>query len=1154
MKFKKLFNKSNRRKPRANTFVLESLEPRLLLSATPMTAAVVTTDHLDYAPGETAVITTANTNGDGLQFGAGELVRFDVSRTDGMADAASTTAGVGPAGNEAWYVTDGVGGFTAHLGSDVSGDGVADWIAPDNDNTINSSISTSWFVEEQYRNSSLVVTAAGQESGAVATHAFTDAGTNTTTVLTATSATTVYGTRLDFTATVTAAAGTVDPTGSVEFFVDGISLGVETAFSGGAADGVVQFKTNLFAFQLTAGVHSVHAVFAGTAGSFNDSTSANISHQVTQKHITGRFTADLSKVYDGTTVATGTATLNNVELIDVGNVSLVGAANFDTANVGIKKAVTFTGGVLTGSAAGNYILDSVRGDLADITPATVTVSNYTGAYDGLAHGATIAGAPGEDLSGSLIMAKHTNVGTFTEGWTFSNANYVAASGTNTITITKANATIVASGYNGVYDGAAHTATLTATGVLGESLSGLVLNVAPHSNVGTYSDGWTFTDSTGNYNSTSGSVVSNITAKAIGHAIGNTSHVYGDTVNLAATLGATFLTGVNGETLGLAYSSTGNSATANVGSYAITGSVSNGTGLASNYTVALADGTLTVGAKAISHTIGNTSHVYGDTVNLAATLGATFLTGVNGETLGLAYSSTGNSATATVGSYAITGSVSDGTGLASNYTVTLTDGTLTVGAKAISHTIGNTSHVYGGTVNLAAALGATFLTGVNGETLGLAYSSVGNSATANVGSYAITGSISDGTGLASNYTVTLTDGALTVTKATVIITGNGLNGSGYFGTYDGAAHAATATVTGLGGAVLGQLVSNTTHTNAGTYSDTLTYTDGTGNYNNASKVVKSYITKATVTLTGAGLNGSGYFGTYDGAAHAATVTVTGVGGVIIGPVTSLTTHTNAGTYSDTVTFLGDANYKAASKVVTSYIQKASVTLTGNGLNGSGYFGIYDGAAHAATATVTGVGGAVVGQLVSGTTHTNAGTYSDTVTYTDGTGNYNNASKVVKSYITKAAVTLTGAGLNGRGYFGTYDGQAHAATVTVTGAGGAIVGQLTSSTTHTNAGTYSDTVTFLGDANYKAASKVVTSYIQKASVTLTGNGLNGSGYFGTYDGQAHAATATVTGVGGVVLGQVTSGTTHTNAGIYSDTVTFLGDANYKAASKVVKSYIV
>ena len=154
MKLKKLFGhkKQNRRTSRANEFMLESLEPRLLLSATPMTAAVVTTDHLDYAPGETAVITTSNQTGDGLQFAAGEMVRFQVSRTDGMADAASTTANEGPSGNDAWYVTYGVGGFAAHLGSDVSGDGVADWIAPDNDLTVNSRISSTWFVEEQYRN------------------------------------------------------------------------------------------------------------------------------------------------------------------------------------------------------------------------------------------------------------------------------------------------------------------------------------------------------------------------------------------------------------------------------------------------------------------------------------------------------------------------------------------------------------------------------------------------------------------------------------------------------------------------------------------------------------------------------------------------------------------------------------------------------------------------------------------------------------------------------------------------------------------------------------------------------------------------------------------------------------------------------------------
>jgi hypothetical protein len=113
-------------------------------------------------------------------------------------------------------------------------------------------------------------------------------------------------------------------------------------------------------------------------------------------------------------------------------------------------------------------------------------------------------------------------------------------------------------------------------------------------------------------------------------------------------------------------------------------------------------------------------------------------------------------------YAITGVVSDGTGLASDYSVALTNGVLTVTAASISHTIGNDSHPYGSTNNLATDLGATFLTGINGENLAIAYSSLGNTAAAIVATYAITGTLSNGTGLASDYNVALTNGTLTVT--------------------------------------------------------------------------------------------------------------------------------------------------------------------------------------------------------------------------------------------------------------------------------------------------------------------------------------------------------------------------------------------------------
>ena len=171
-------------RPTASNFALESLEPRLLLSATPVptaempaaepaAAAIVTTDKADYSPGETAVITTSNTTDAGAKFADGEMVQFQVTRTDGVQDF--------PDGNLPWYVTDGVGGFEAYQEYDAAGqavdrnnDGQADWIRPDNDLTVNGSISTTWFVEDQYLNSTLKLTATGQESGTIATTEFTD--------------------------------------------------------------------------------------------------------------------------------------------------------------------------------------------------------------------------------------------------------------------------------------------------------------------------------------------------------------------------------------------------------------------------------------------------------------------------------------------------------------------------------------------------------------------------------------------------------------------------------------------------------------------------------------------------------------------------------------------------------------------------------------------------------------------------------------------------------------------------------------------------------------------------------------------------------------------------------------------------------------------
>ena len=73
----------------------EALETRQLL------AANVMTDLPDYSPDMTAQISAWNDDLGGTNFAAGETVRFQVTRTDGVGDA--------PNGNLPWFVTDGVG-------------------------------------------------------------------------------------------------------------------------------------------------------------------------------------------------------------------------------------------------------------------------------------------------------------------------------------------------------------------------------------------------------------------------------------------------------------------------------------------------------------------------------------------------------------------------------------------------------------------------------------------------------------------------------------------------------------------------------------------------------------------------------------------------------------------------------------------------------------------------------------------------------------------------------------------------------------------------------------------------------------------------------------------------------------------------------------
>ena len=244
-------------------------------------------------------------------------------------------------------------------------------------------------------------------------------------------------------------------------------------------------------------------------------------------------------------------------------------------------------------------------------------------------------------------------------------------------------------------------------------------------------------------------------------------------------------------------------------------------------------------------------------------------------------------------------------------------------------------------------------------------------------------------------------------------------------YNDAAHSATDTATGAAGVNLAADVnlSGTTHTNAGTYSDTWAFTDPTGNYASASGTITDTVTKANATVSV-----TPYDVVYNDAAHSATDTATGVAGVNLAADVNLsgTTHTNAGTYTDTWAFTDTSgNYQSASGTITDTITKANATLSV-----TPYDVVYNDAAHSATDTATGAAGANLAAdvNVSGTTHTNAGTYTDTWTFTDPTGNYASASGTITDTISAS---------DGPG--STTPSGATATTTLVAGAGVSVYGQ-------------------------------------------------------------------------------------------------------------------
>ena len=342
---------------------------------------------------------------------------------------------------------------------------------------------------------------------------------------------------------------------------------------------------------------------------------------------------------------------------------------------------------------------------------------------------------------------------------------------------------------------------------------------------------------------------------------------------------------------------------------------------------------------------------------------------------------------------------------------------------------------------------------------------------------------------------------------------------------------TATVTGAGGLNQPLTVSYANNVNAGTANASASYA-GDPTHEGSSGSANFEITKASSTITVNCPASETYTGN---PIEPCTATVTGAGGLnqLLG--VSYTDNTNAGTASAGASYGGDSNHEGSTGGATFTIAKASSTTAVNCPPSQTYTGA---AIEPCTASYSGVGGLSGTLTPTYSDNTNAGTATANASY-GGNANHEGSSNSSTFEITKASSTTTVTCTGSPVYTGF---PITPCSVTVTGANLS----LTPDPAYTNnvdagANTARASYTFDGDANHTGSSDSKTFSIAQANATI-----NVSGYSGVYDGGAHGATGSATGVNGENLsGLLNLGASFTNVPGGTAHWTFAGNTNYASS---------
>lgn len=419
--------------------------------------------------------------------------------------------------------------------------------------------------------------------------------------------------------------------------------------------------------------------------------------------------------------------------------------------------------VFASGSASNYDFTILSGTLT-VTPRPITITaddkekTYGDNDPAFTYSITSGNLVGSDsFSGSLSRDEGDGVGEYdiTVGTLSAGSNYEVTVNGGTLTINPRPITITADAKTMTYGDNEPTATWQLTSgtlVGGDSLVGW-LGRADGNNAGTYAYNIGVVDEYNpSYNITFVSANLTIEPKEISVTIDDVSKYYGDedptfTYSSSGLLDGDYLTGsatrVSGE---------------DAGNYTISeGTLGGGT----NYILTgVTAGTLTIDPRGLEIWVDSASMDYGDSLPTNGIGGINGLIGDDSvSSLTYSYSSTPTN----VGEYGIEGSSPVfSSGSASNYSITIYDGTLTVNPRAVTVTADDLSKQYG---DNDPALTWTVTSGnfVNGDgTTGSLARTEGEGA----GDYPISaGSLSAG----SNYNLTVVDGTFTITQRPITIT-------------------------------------------------------------------------------------------------------------------------------------------------------------------------------------------------------------------------------------------------------------------------------------------------------------------------------------------------------------------------------------------------